>query len=243
MPHPAGNRNHGRISLTGELALLVVGKDLQLDGKVHLPHVDAIGDGEHRRREIQDAGDSTCDQSVTNTLRCERWGGDDTDRDALRAEHVLQFAERQDLPGPDSLTAAGRVAVEQRHDSETTRGESAVVGKRMPEITDPDDDHRPVVSHSDLSGDLVAEILHVVSDSPSAVGAEIGQVFTQLGTVDPGRGGQVLTGAGIDALVRQRDERAEVDRETGDRRLRNTSNLRRCTARDRARIVLVRGAR
>src|SRR4051812_20562140 len=40
------------------LALLVVGKDLQLDGEVDLAHVDLVGDREHRRCEVQDAGDA-----------------------------------------------------------------------------------------------------------------------------------------------------------------------------------------
>ena len=39
----------------GVLALLVVGEDLQLAGEVDLAYVDALGDREDRRREVQDA--------------------------------------------------------------------------------------------------------------------------------------------------------------------------------------------
>src|SRR5580700_1997839 len=37
-------------------ALRVEGQDLQLDGQVDLPHVHPVRDGEHHRREVQDAG-------------------------------------------------------------------------------------------------------------------------------------------------------------------------------------------
>src|SRR3954451_1381750 len=40
----------------GGLALLVVGEDLQLLGQVDLADRDVIADGEHGRREVQDAG-------------------------------------------------------------------------------------------------------------------------------------------------------------------------------------------
>src|SRR6478735_6167694 len=51
------------------LALLVVRQDLQLDGQVDLAYVDLVGDVQHRRCEVQDAGDTTGGHPVRDVLR------------------------------------------------------------------------------------------------------------------------------------------------------------------------------
>ena len=88
------------------------------------------------------------------------------------------------------------VAVEQRHDAEAAGAEPGVVGQRVPEVADADDDDGEVLGDADLAGDLVAEVLHVVADPAGAVGAQVGQVLAQLGAVDAGGGGELLAGAG-----------------------------------------------
>src|SRR6478609_6957759 len=61
--------------------------------------------------------------------------------------------------------AAGRVGVEQCHDPEAAAAEAGVVGQRLAEVADADDDDGPVLGHADLAGDLVAQVLHVVPDT------------------------------------------------------------------------------
>ena len=64
------------------LALFVEGEDLQLGGQVHLAHVDAVGDGQDARREVQHRADADRDEAVTHVLGRGGGGGDDADRDA-----------------------------------------------------------------------------------------------------------------------------------------------------------------
>ena len=120
---------------------------------------------------------------------------------------------------PTSLAEPGRVGVEQGDDPEAAGGEPGVVGQRVPEVADADDDDRPVLGHADLAGDLVAEVLHVVPDAAGAVGAEVGEVLAELGAVHAGGGGQLLAGAGGGAALGEPDQGPQVDREPGDRGL------------------------
>ena len=76
-----------------------------------------------------------------------------------------------------------------------------------------------VVGTADLTGDLVAEVLHVVADAAGAVGAEVGEVLAQLGAVDARRLREVLAGAGGGAGLRERGEGPQVDGQPGDRGL------------------------
>ena len=96
----------------------------------------------------------------------------------------------------DDLAVAARVGVEQRDDAEAAAAEAGVVGQRVAEVADADDDDGPVLGHADLAGDLVAQVVDVVADAAGAVGAEVGEVLAQLGAVDAGRGGELLAGAG-----------------------------------------------
>jgi hypothetical protein len=103
------------------------------------------------------------------------------------------------------------VGIEQRHDAEAAAAEAGVVGEGVAEVADADDDDRPVLRHPDLAGDLVAEVLHVVADAAGAVAAEVGEVLAKLGGVDAGGGRELLGGAGLDALLSEGDEGAEID--------------------------------
>ena len=108
-----------------------------------------------------------------------------------------------------------RVGVDQRPDREPARGEPAVVGQRVPEVAEPHDDDRPVLGQAQLAGDLEDQVVDVVADAPGAVGAEVGEVLAQLRRVDPGRGGELLRGDGRDAVLGQRAERPQVERQAG----------------------------
>ncbi len=122
---------------------------------------------------------------------------------------------RTSMPADQLLVALG-VGVEQGHHAEPAAAEAGVVGQRVAEVADADDDHRPVLGHADLAGDLVAQVVDVVADSAGAVGAEVGEVLAQLGAVDAGCGREVLAGAGGDAWSASATQRAKVDGQTRD---------------------------
>ena len=186
------------------LALLVVRQDLQLDGQVDLAHVDLVGDVQDRRREVQDAGDPAGDHPVGDVLGGDRRGGDHADRDRVVAGDLLEVVERAYVDAGDDLLVPVRVRVEQRHDPEPAAAEPGVVGERLAEVADADDDHGPVLGHADLAGDLVAQVVDVVPDAAGAVAAEVGEVLAELGAVDAGRDRELLARAGRGALLGQR---------------------------------------
>ena len=109
-----------------------------------------------------------------------------------------------------------RVGVEQRDDPEAAAAEAGVVGERVAEVSDADDDDRPVLGHADLAGDLVAEVLHVVADAAGAVAAEVGEVLAELGAVDARGDGELLAGAGRGAVLGERGQGTEVHGKPSD---------------------------
>ena len=82
-----------------------------------------------------------------------------------------QVVERPDRE-PEELGAdLRRVGVDQRGDGEAPLGEPAVVGERLAEVADADDDDRPVLGEAELAAHLEQEVLDVVADAAGAVGA------------------------------------------------------------------------
>ena len=131
-------------------------------------------------------------------------------------DDLLEVVEGADVDARDDLVVAFRVGVEQRDDPEAAAAEAGVVGQRVAEVADADDDDRPVLGHADLAGDLVAQVVDVVADPAGAVAAEVGEVLAQLGAVDARGGGELLAGAGGGALLGQRGEGPEVDGQPRD---------------------------
>ncbi len=123
----------------------------------------------------------------------------------------------------DRLSGHRRIGVDQRGHPETTGGEPAVVGQGGAEVTDTDDDNRPVLGQAEFTGDLVDEILHVVADTARSVGAQVREVLAQLGGVDPRRRGQFLGGDRGYRALRQCGQGSEVQRKPGDGGLGNPS--------------------
>ncbi len=120
------------------------------------------------------------------------------------ADQPLELRHVADGETSDDLADASRVGVEQGGDVEAARREPAVVGERVAEVADADDDDRPILGEAELAGDLVHEVVDVVADAAGAVRTEVGQVLTQLRRTDAGGGRQVLGGDGGDAGVLQR---------------------------------------
>ena len=89
--------------------------------------------------------DADLDHPVADRLGGDRRGRDHADADAVVGDDLLEVLERADLQAGDELAVPGRVGVEQRDDAEPARGEAGVVGERVAEVADPDDDDRPVL--------------------------------------------------------------------------------------------------
>ena len=203
------------------LALLVVGEDLQLDRQVDLADVDAVGhrrarSGAKLRMLVTPAATSRSQTSwaaaagvaMTPIATCSL--GDDR----------LELVEARGSAAPPTCSPTRSGSLSSSATMRKPREEKpGVVRQRVAEVADADDDHGQVLGDADLAGDLVAEVLHVVADAAGAVGAEVGQVLAQLGAVHAGGGGELLARAGADAALGEADERAQVDRQPGDRRL------------------------
>ena len=87
----------------------------------------------------------------------------------LVADDLLELVEGRTSTPATTLAEPRRVGVEQGDDPEAAAAEAGVVGERVAEVADADDDDRPVLGHADLAGDLVAEVLDVVADAAGAV--------------------------------------------------------------------------
>ena len=131
----------------------------------------------------------------------------------------VEVVEGADVDAGDDLAVPLRVGVEQGDDAEAAAAEAGVVGQRVAEVADADDDDGPVLGHADLAGDLVAQVVDVVPDAAGAVAAEVGEVLAELGAVDAGGGGELLARAGGGAALGQRGERPQVDGQSGHGRL------------------------
>ena len=222
MPHLRERRRRDLVArVLVRLPLLVVGEDLQLDRQVDLADVDALGHRDHGRGEVEDAGDAGGDHPVGDVLGRGRGRGDHADRDGVLAGDRLEVVERAHRDTGDDLLVPLGVGVEQRHDPEAAAAEPRVVGERVAEVSDPDDDHGPVLGHADLASDLVAQVVDVVADTAGAVAAEVGQVLAELGAVDARGDREVLARAGADAGVGERRQGPQVDGQARDGGLRD----------------------
>ena len=134
----------------------------------------------------------------------------------VSADDPLQVGERVHGQPADHLAGALRGGVDQRRDAEAAAGEAAVVGQRVPEVADADDDDRPVLGQPQLAGDLVHEVADVVADAAGAVRAQVRQVLAQLGRVDARGLGELLGGHRRGAVLVEGDQGAVVEREPGD---------------------------
>ena len=126
---------------------------------------------------------------------------------------------------PTRLPTFDRVGIEQGHDPEAAGAEAAVVGERLAEVPDADDGDRPVVGEAELTRDLVEQVLDVVAHAAGAVGAEEREVLADLGRVDARQLRQPLRGDRADLGVSRLEERPVVERQAGDRRLRDASSV------------------
>ncbi len=155
-------------------------------------------------------------------------------------DDLLELVGVPDVEPRDLFAQPAGVGVDKGGDAEATRREPAVVGQRVAEVADADDDDRPVGGEADLAGDLVAQEVDLVADPAGAVGAQVGEVFAQLGGVDPGRRGQLFGRDRGDAPLGQIGERPQVERQPRDRRLRHAA-LRCCGWCRRGRRTAVSG--
>ena len=209
-------------------------EDLQLRGEVDLAQADPVGGAEDGGREVEDARDPGGDEPVADLLRRRRGRGDDPDAGVAVVDDVLEVVDAAHLDllavatGGDLLPHPRRIGVEQADDAEAARGETAVVGQRVPEVSDADDHDGPVLGQAELAGDLVDEVVGVVADAAGAVGPEVGEVLAQLRARDAARGGELLARHGRDARIDEAREHPVVDREAGHRGLRDTAS--RCVA-------------
>ena len=77
------------------------------------------------------------------------------------------------------------VGVDEREHPEPPGAEAPVVGERLTQVADADDDDRPVVGEPELARDPVDQELDLVPDATGAVGAEVREVLAHLAALTP----------------------------------------------------------
>jgi hypothetical protein len=109
----------------------------------------------------------------------------------------------------------GDVDVDDAADGEPALAEPAVAGEGLAEVAGTDDDDRPVVVETELTPDLVHEVVDLVADTAGAVAAEVRQILADLGGVDAGQLGETLRRDRCDAGVGLLGEDLQVDGQPG----------------------------
>ena len=195
---------------------LVEAQDLQLVRQVDPAHVDVVRHLQDGRGEVQDAAHARGDERVADVLRRLGRVGDDADAGALGAHDLVEVLERPDAPAGDDRADERRVGVEQRGDAEAAVVEAAVPGEGRAEVPDADEHDRPAAAEAEHAADLALELGDVVADAAGAVRAEVRQVLAQHGRADAGGRGERVAADGRAAVLGQRVQGPQVDRQPGD---------------------------
>src|SRR5438093_642530 len=173
------------------LSLLVVGEDLELDGEVHLPHRDVIGDGDHGGGEVQDRSNAGRDHPIGYLLGRGSRRANHADGNVLSTADLTQAVDVLHGDRTDPLTHLALRVVHDGHDPEASRREPLVIREGMAEVARAGDQDRPVLGQAEYPSDLVDQIGHVVANPTRPIRAEIGEVLADLGRVHARRLRQV----------------------------------------------------
>jgi putative heme-binding domain-containing protein len=95
------------------------------------------------------------------------------------------------------------------------------------EVPDADDQDRPVLGETDLTGDLVLQELDLIPDTPGAVRTEIGKIFAQLRRIDTRRLSEFVRGDGGHAALGQGRQGTQIQRQPRHRCLGHAARCRR----------------
>ena len=106
------------------------------------------------------------DERVGHLLGGGRRRGDDPDRDPAGAHDLGQLGHGLDRELADRLADLLGVGVDEREHPEAPGTEAAVVGERVAEVADADDDDRPVVGEPELARDPVDQERDLVARRP-----------------------------------------------------------------------------
>ena len=115
---------------------------------------------------------------------------------------------------PRSMPAFGGIGVERSYHVKATFGEAPVIAERVAQVARPDKRDVVLLVEPELAVDLLAEEAGVIADAPCPVGPEIGQVFSDLCSVDARTDREFLRRHGRMPCLVRFCQRAEVQRET-----------------------------
>src|SRR5262249_25998865 len=118
--------------------------------------------------------------------------------------------------GPADLD---RVVIDDCHDPESLASEPAVVEERRAEIAESHQHDPPLAVESQDPLDLEPKIGRVVADSSDAEFPEVREVLPNLGRVQVEPRGELLRGDGLDAVLLQLRQTAEVHGQPPDSHL------------------------
>ncbi len=165
---------------------------------------------EDERGEVEDAADAGREELVGDLLGDGGGDGENGHADAVFPDEIGQPLAGQD--GDRGARAeATRVGIEGGDDLEAFLGKAVVGEEGGAEVAGADEDdglERLIAEHV---GDHATQRLDVVAEAAGAELSEVGEVLAELGGFDAGGAGQGLAGDGLDGVVPQALEAAEVD--------------------------------
>lgn len=164
--------------------VLVVAEHLELHGEVNASHGDIVRDHQNPRRKVQNRPDAGPDKLVGDALGRLSGRRNDPDGHVFLRDDGAKLGRRTDRQCANVCALLGRVAVQECDNSEAAGREAVVRRQRPAEVPDTDDHNRPILREAQLTGDLADQILDVVTDAASSVGAEVAQVFADFRGID-----------------------------------------------------------
>ena len=189
----------------------------EVRGDVGVLHVDALGEFEHGRGEVQDALDARIHEPVGNFLRRGGGNGQNGDPRIRVTEDFLEIVQRSDRDAAHALADLAMVAIYGGDNLETPASEPGVPQKRMSQLPRTHQNHPPYLLRAEDTPQVVYEVRDDITAPRLTELAEKRQVAPNLRGADPDVFGQLPTGYLLDAGRGQMFQLAKIGAQTSKR--------------------------
>jgi len=173
----------------------VIRQVVQLDGEVHVLHLEAVGRLNLHRGEVQEGLDRDLQQAVGDLLGLLRRDAEHADLGSGLAADAADLVDGMDQqPAGQLAPHLHHVVVKGGHEAVALLGEVLVGQQGAAQVAHAHDGQVPLLVQAQDLLDVEQELFHEIADPAHAELAEIGQVLADLGGVDPAHLGQGLAG-------------------------------------------------
>ena len=184
----------------------------EFDGQIDVVGHDVFGDGEDDGGEIQDAGHAAVHQMVGHFLGGGGGDGEDGHFHAMLGDEFGHDIHAENGLGDLFVAGAAGVGVEGGDDLKAFLFKAAIGEQGQTEVADADENDGLQSGGAEFFGDAAGEFGDVIAEAAGAEGAKAGQIFAELGGFYAGRLGQRLAGDGIEAVLFETGQAAQINR-------------------------------